>query len=150
METMEQPGHAPSLDALTIMQAPGTIYPSGAEAALEPMVECPFQLVMGQLAQAAVTQQVLHITGELLPRADLVDKLDGWRDLYRLIRLRICPATRVAPLTPAELDALVDAALRPMGQAEPLNTSAQQTLARLRAQLSSCAACETTQQCPWV
>jgi hypothetical protein len=99
---------------------------------------------MEQLAQTAVTQQVLHLEGELLPRDDLVDALGGWQQLYHLIRMHVCPATRQAPLTQEDVAALVDVALpRLLPRQVPL-----EVLAPLRHQLVACATCPSTQQCP--
>ena len=99
---------------------------------------------MAQLAQTAVMQQVLHLEGELLPRADLADTLDGWQQLYRLVRRRVCPATREAPLTSAEVAALVDTALPQL-----LPPSIPRRLyVSLRRQLIACASCASPQQCP--
>lgn len=105
--------------------------------------ECPFHTVMRQLAGVAVRQHVLHTEGEVLPRSDLIAALDGWQQLYHLVLSRVCPATRIAPLPPIELAALIDAALLhllPPTQA-PLRT-------RLCRQLGQCALSSSSQDCP--
>jgi hypothetical protein len=99
---------------------------------------------MGELAQTAVMQQVLHLEGDLLPRAALVDALEGWQQLYRLVRTRVCPATRDAPLTPADMATLMDTAvpcLLPPGVPVAVQ-------ARLCRQLAACARCTSPQECP--
>jgi hypothetical protein len=99
---------------------------------------------MGELAQTAVRQHVLHLEGEMLPRAALVDALDGWQQLYHLIRTRLCPATRRASGSPAEMAALVDTAVFSL-----LPPSVPDSVqARLRCQLLACAACASSAQCP--
>lgn len=120
------------------MTAPAT------EETSEPDVECPFHTVITHLAQTAVMQRVLHLEGEALPRAELLDALDGWEQLCRLVRTRVCPATRDVPLTPAELTALVDTAVPHL---VPPSVPAEDQ-ARLRRQLAVCARCASPQQCP--
>jgi hypothetical protein len=137
------------------LDAPSTVNPATAPApttgtapapgqVLESDVDCPFHTVMGQLAQTAVLQQVLHLEGELLPRTDVVETLDGWQQLYRLVRMRVCPATRTAPLTPADLATLVDIAVPRL---LPPTVPAQ-VQASLRRQLVACVSCSSPQQCP--
>ena len=139
-----RPFDAPSSTIPATTPAPQTGTAPAAEGALESDANCPFHTVMAQLAQTAVTQQVLHLEGELLPRADLADTLDSWQQLYRLVRMRVCPATREAPLTPADVAALVDTALPHL-----LSPSVPVRLhASLRRQLIACASCESPQQCP--
>jgi hypothetical protein len=116
--------------------ADGTAWDSDAD--------CPFHTVMGQLAQAAVRQQVLFLEGEMLPRTDLVDTLDGWQHLYRLVRTRVCPATRCMPLTPDDVATLVETAV-PALLPPSVPASVQ---ASLRRQLVACANCSSPQQCP--
>jgi hypothetical protein len=106
--------------------------------------DCPFHTVMGQFAQAAVRQQVLYLEGEVLPRSDLVDTLDGWHQLYRLVRTRVCPATRCMPLTSDDLATLVETAVPAL---LPLRVPAS-VRATLRRQLVACATCPSPQQCP--
>jgi hypothetical protein len=99
---------------------------------------------MGQLAQAAVRQHVLHLEGELVPRADLVERLEGWQQLYRLVRTRVCPATRDTTLTAADLATLVEHAvpcLLPSGVPRLVQSSLCQ-------QLVACASCRSAHECP--
>jgi hypothetical protein len=107
------------------------------------MVECPLHAAMGQLAQAAVLQHVLHLEGEWLPRPELLLALEGWAGVHALIRAHVCPATREAPLEPAELSSFVDDALA------PLFTPAEAPLrAQLRRTIARCAACGLAEGCP--
>jgi hypothetical protein len=142
---MERPARARPLDApadSTRTHDP-TAEPAAA-AVLELGAACPLHSVLGELAQAAVRQHVLHLEGEVLPRADLVAEVDGWQQLYRLVRTQVCPATRTRPVPPAELDTLVDAAVcRRLPPSVPARI--QQ---RLRRQLLACAACTSPAQCP--
>lgn len=112
-------------------------------ALVDPEAECPLHIAMRQLAETAVLQHVLHMEGELLPRADLVDALEGWEQVYRLTRTRICPRTREARLSAAELDALVENALPRLVPAAE---------AYLRSHLAQCllvcGACADAQECP--
>lgn len=152
MEEQLHPAHAPRPDAPSPASSattgatpePATTTAPATREALESDIECPFHAVMGELAQTAVMQQVLHLEGDLLPRAALVDALEGWQQLYRLVRTRVCPATREAPLTSADLATLVDTAvpcLLPPGVPVAVQ-------ARLRRQLVACARCASPQQCP--
>lgn len=110
----------------------------------EPEIECPFHTIMRHLAGTAVQQHILHLEGELLPRPDLVNALESWQQLYRLVRTHVCPATREAPLLPADIDALVDTALpRLLADAAPPQVSA-----RLRRRLTQCASVESSRDCP--
>jgi hypothetical protein len=74
---------------------------------------------MKQLAQTAVTQYILYEQGEYAPRADLMAALDRWMRLHTLMRTRICPASREAPVDASLLEAAlallpVDDPQRPM------------------------------------
>lgn len=107
-------------------------------------VECPFHTVMRQVAEAAVLQHVLHLEGEVLPRRNLVDDLECWQQVYRLVRTRVCPATREAPLLPDVRETLLDVALPYL-----LPTDTPQSLqARLVWQIAACARCSSSQECP--
>jgi hypothetical protein len=123
---------------------PATTATPATSRALESDIECPLHTVLGELAQTAVMQQVLHLEGELLPRAALVDALEGWQQLYRLVRTQVCPATRDAPLTPADLAALVETAV-PCLLSPGVPVAVQ---ARLCRQLVACARCTSPQECP--
>ena len=73
-----------------------TAAPPRAEDAL-----CPLHVAMQGLAQAAVSQLVYYAQGEYAPRADLVQDLERWQQLHRLIATRICPASRTERATAA-------------------------------------------------
>lgn len=111
--------------------------------ALDPNAECPFHTVMRQLAGTAVRQHILHIEGEVLPRADLVAALDKWQELYHLLRNRVCPATRIAPLVSTDIEARVGAILPSC--LTPGQASVRTSLCR---QIAQCAGCQSSQDCP--
>lgn len=149
MEEYLHPAYAHRPDAPAPVTTGATPEPTTTTApatreALESETECPLHTVMGEMAQTAVMQQVLHLEGELLPRAALVDALEGWQQLYRLVRTRVCPATCDPPLTPADLASLVGTAvpcLLPPGVPVAVQT-------RLCRQLVACARCASPQECP--
>jgi hypothetical protein len=124
--------------------APQTDPEPAAERVWESDANCPFHTVMTQLAQVAVTQQVLYLGGEQVPRPDLADSLEGWHQLYRLVRTHVCPATRAAALTSADVTTLVDTALPQLLPAR----LPRQLHVNLRRQLIACASCASPQQCP--
>lgn len=106
--------------------------------------ECPFHTVMRQVAEAAVLQHVLHLEGEVLPRQDLVENLERWQQVYRLVRIQVCPATRDAALTADEVHTLLDIALpclMPPDAPQPL-------WSRLSARIATCAKFPTSRECP--
>jgi hypothetical protein len=80
-----------------------TAAPPHAEDAL-----CPLHVAMQGLAQAAVSQLVYYAQGEYAPRADLVQELERWQQLHRLIATRICPASRVGRATAAAVTVACD------------------------------------------
>jgi hypothetical protein len=105
---------------------------------------CPLHIVMERLAHLTVSQKVLHLQGERLPRLDLVDALEGWQQLYRLVLTRVCPATREIALSSADLATLVHTAV-PRLLLPSVPTSDQN---RLIQRLMSCASCASAAQCP--
>jgi len=142
---MERLHHSPPpRDSRATTPDPAPTTPPGTSGALEPAAGCLLHTVMDQLAHTAVRQHVLHSQGEALPRADLVDALDGWQQLYHLVRTQVCPATRAAPLTPADLAACLDTTVP--GLLPP--TVSMEVRARLRRQLVACATCASVQDCP--
>jgi hypothetical protein len=58
-------------------------------------------VAMQGLAQAAVSQLLYYAQGEYAPRAALVQELDRWGQLHRLIATHICPASRTECATAA-------------------------------------------------
>lgn len=63
------------------------------QAALD-LFECPLQVAMRQVAEAAVTQHVLYTEGVFRPREGLLHEMQAWMRLHELVRTGICPATR--------------------------------------------------------
>ena len=55
---------------------------------------CPLQLAMQGLAHTGVSQLLHYAQGEYAPRAELLQELDRWQQLHRLIATHICPALR--------------------------------------------------------
>ncbi len=82
---------------------------SGSEERLRPSsraadeAACPLHFVMEQLAQAAVSQLVYYADGEYVPRPDLLRELERWQRLHGLIAGCICPASRAAHASSANL-----------------------------------------------
>ena len=62
---------------------------------------CPLHVAMQGLAQAAVSQLLYYAQGEYAPRAELVQELERWQQLHRLIATHICPASRTERATAA-------------------------------------------------
>lgn len=110
---------------------------------LDPNAECPFHTMIRQLAGTAVKQHILHLEGEVLPRADLVAALDTWHGLYHLLRTHVCPATRTAALPPADVEAMSDTFLA--HSLTPTQASLRTSLCR---QLARCAGGQSAQDCP--
>jgi hypothetical protein len=113
-------------------------------ASLDSMcAECPHHVAIEGIAQAAVKQHVLFLEGECQPRNDLLRRLDAWSSLHALIRSRICVASRVATISPDELERTLDALSRDLpelrGDAGPLDYR------QLRDALAGCAQAVT---CP--
>jgi hypothetical protein len=132
-----------SASPATTMREPETVAVPDSSGPLDPDSACPFHTVTNQLAHTAVMQQVLYLEGEVLPRDNLLDAMDGWGQLYRLVRTHVCPATRQTPLTQENLAALVDIAVPQLLSQVPV-----EVLAALRQQLVACATCLSAQQCP--
>jgi hypothetical protein len=114
---------------------PGDAPATGEADPAEAVVGCPLHFAMARLAELAVRQHVLYEEGEYAPRADLLRRLEQWTLLHRLIAMRVCPASRQAPLELCRLDA----ALR--GLAEP-------TRGHLRTALARCSAHGGEDGCP--
>lgn len=113
------------------------------EGARDEALECPLHVAARELAQSAVMQHVLFLEGESQPRANLSNAISSWADLYLLIRGSICPASRWATLSQAELTALVEGMLARVPQlADPA------PIERFRRSLQVCAACPSSASCP--
>lgn len=105
--------------------------------------ECPLHVAMREAASTAVLQHVLYVEGECLPRSELVDSLDGWMRLHRVIVERVCPASRQRPLAPAQVPNMLETTL-----AECLPPVPVQLRAELLRILQRCAACTPADACP--
>jgi hypothetical protein len=62
---------------------------------------CPLHVAMQGLAHAGVSQLLYYAQGEYAPRAGLMEDLDRWQQLHRLIAAHICPASRTERATAA-------------------------------------------------
>jgi hypothetical protein len=104
------------------------------EAVIE---ECPLHLAMDELARASVTQHVLYLEGECLPRPELLADIDQWFSIHSLVHNRICAASRTTPLEDSELESTarrIRLAGEPHGQSERL--------------IAACAVCNQARHCP--
>jgi hypothetical protein len=99
-----------------------------------PTMGCPLQQAMEEIAQTAVRQHLLYQEGESQPRPELLARLETWSSLHRLIRSRICTASRESRISAGELESAVDE-LFP----QPRDVAAQRRVQRLRATLAACA-----------
>ncbi|MGO8946118.1 MAG: hypothetical protein ACLQUY_00350 [Ktedonobacterales bacterium] len=108
--------------------------------------ECPLHTVMSELAHVSVTQHVLHLEGECLPRSELLAELDRWSSLHSLIRNRICVASRSTPLSDSEFDGAAMALLG--SDYVPASCGAAPVAHRLREAVIACSACNQSASCP--
>ena len=99
-----------------------------------PTMGCPLQEAMEEIAQAAVRQHVLYQEGESQPRPELLARLDAWLALHRLIRSRICTASRESRISANDLDSALDE-LFP----QPRDVATALRVPQLRAALAACA-----------
>lgn len=97
--------------------------------------QCPLHITMQRLTRAAVSQLVYYADGEYVPRPNLLRELERWQRLHALVATRICPASREALSTAADVSA-----------ARELVPEAQFTA--LREMLSRCAARQAGDACP--
>jgi hypothetical protein len=104
---------------------------SAAEAGL---LECPLHIAMDELARVTVTQHVLYLEGECLPRPEILAELNRWVVIHTLIHDQICVASRTTPLEDSE----VESALQAM-------QGDRRTPGRL---LQACATCNEARCCP--
>ena len=99
-----------------------------------PTIGCPLQQAMEEIARAAVEQHVLYLEGESQPRPGLLARLEAWASLHRLIRSRICTASRDTAIPAVELEYALDELFPDLrGFAQQLR------LQHLRAALTACA-----------
>ena len=113
-------------------------------ASLDSMcAECPHHVTIEGIAQAAVKQHVLFLEGECQPRSDLLRRLDAWSSLHALIRSRICVASRVATISPDELEHSLDVLSRDLTELK--DDSSPLDHRQLRDALAGCAQAVT---CP--
>lgn len=115
-------------------------------ASLDSMcAECPHHVAIEGIAQAAVKQHVLFLEGECQPRSDLLRRLDAWSSLHALIRSRICVASRVATISPDELEHSLDVLSRDLTELKEKDDSSPLDHRQLRDALAGCAQAVT---CP--
>lgn len=107
------------------------------EGGEEIAAECPLHIAMDELARASVTQHVLYLEGECLPRPELLADLDRWVSIHSLIHNRICVASRTTPLEDSELEIIAG---RIRGAGEPWAQGERLVMA--------CADCNQAQHCP--
>ena len=105
-----------------------------------PAMGCPLQQAMEEIAQAAVRQHVLYQEGESQPRPELLARLDVWTSLHRLIRSRICTASRESTISMVELESALNE-LFPQSEDDVTRSQVQQHRAAL-------AACARATSCP--
>jgi hypothetical protein len=103
--------------------------------------ECPLHTAMSELARISVSQHVLYLAGECLPRPELLAELQTWTSLHTLIRNRICVALRSAPLPESEFDNTVASALA----GDRVDVTVPQ---HLRQAIRACGECNGSQTCP--
>jgi hypothetical protein len=89
---------------------------------------------MEEIAQVAVRQHVLYQEGESQPRPELLARLEAWISLHRLIRSRICTASRESRISAVDLESALDE-LFP----RPRDIATQRRVQQLRAALAACA-----------
>lgn len=107
------------------------------------VTECPLHTAMQHLTEAAVTQHVLYLEGEVRPRLDLINTISRWERMHTLIRECICPATREVALGPSALAEIVDTI------PDTMFAPGQQHRRTLFIQaLAVCAACASSAECP--
>lgn len=99
-----------------------------------PTMGCPLQQAMEEIAQVAVRQHVLYQEGESQPRPELLTRFEAWTSLHRLIRSRICTASRESTITAVELESALDE-LFP----QPRDVATALRVQQLRATLVVCA-----------
>jgi hypothetical protein len=92
---------------------------------------------MDELAHTSVTQHVLYLEGECLPRPELLAELDRWVSIHSLIRHRICVASRTTPLEDREFESAAQSIL---GASEPP--------AQTKRLVMACAICNQSRHCP--
>lgn len=98
-----------------------------------PMMECPLQQAMEEIAQAAVRQHVLYQEGESQPRPELLVRLETWSALHRLIRSRVCTASRESAMSIVDLENSLDE-LFP----QPRDVATQLRVQQLQVTLAAC------------
>jgi hypothetical protein len=97
------------------------------------MMECPLQQAMEEIAQAAVRQHVLYQEGESQPRPELLGRLETWSALHRLIRSRVCTASRESAMSIVDLENSLDE-LFP----QPRDVATQLRVQQLQVTLAAC------------
>lgn len=116
---------------------------STARERLPVVTECPLHTAMRHLTEAAVSQHVLYLEGEVRSRPNLVDTIARWERMHTLIRECICPATREVAVGAAALNDIVDTTLD--GMFGPGQTYLRTQFVQA---LEVCASCTSTAECP--
>ena len=116
------------------------------QALAETGAECPLHIAMCEMARLSVTQHVLYLEGECLPRPDITRELEIWSSLHALVSTRLCVAARTTPLDREEFAAALEAIRARMkcsdtGAADQFQHDVEDTLTR-------CLACAWSRSCP--
>jgi len=102
------------------------------------VAECPLHVAMGELAHVSVTQHILYLEGECLPRPELLAELDRWVAIHTLIHDRVCVASRATPLEDSEFESASQIMLQDAGGP---GTCGERLV-------TACAACNRSRSCP--
>ena len=118
------------------------------QALAETGTECPLHIAMCEMARLSVTQHVLYLEGECLPRPDIARELEIWSSLHTLVSTRLCVAARTTPLDREEFAAALEAI---RGRARCSSTSgstAHQFQHDMEKAITQCLACAWSCSCP--
>ena len=121
-----------------------TIPQTISQALTETAAACPLHIAIREMARLAVTQHVLYLEGECLPRPDIARELEIWFSLHALVSARLCVAARTIALDREEFTAAVET-IRARAERSALADRFQRDLEET---LIQCSACAWSSSCP--
>jgi hypothetical protein len=103
---------------------------------------------MSEIARLAVSQHILYLEGECLPRTDITRDLEIWTSLHGLVSTRICVVAHTTPLDREEL-ATALSTIRIIVERSATDGNASDRLQNdIVEALAQCVACAWSRSCP--
>jgi hypothetical protein len=133
---------------MSTLRESATLSQTIPQALTETGTNCPLHLAMGEIARLSVTQHVLYLEGECLPRPDIARELEIWSSLHALVSTRLCVAARTTPLDQEEFAAALEGIRARVKCSETSGSTTHQFQYDVEQTLTQCLTCARSCSCP--